>query len=72
MNSIAGYFQILQYHFSYSPWIFLKQINVCVSSIYNDTNKPNFKKLEKIIELLSWSKHSLSNSEKKRMYPCLF
>ncbi len=49
--------------------IFLKQINVCLSSIYNDTSKSNFEKLEKIIKLLSWSKHSLSNSEKNRMYP---
>jgi len=40
--------QVLQFHFSYSSRIFLKQINVCLSSIYNDTNKPNFEKLEKI------------------------
>jgi len=64
--------QVLQFHFSYSSRILLKQINVCLSSIYNDKNKPNFEKLEKIIELLSWSKYFLPNSEKNRIYSCLF
>lgn len=35
----------------------------------NTTNKSHSEKLEKIIELLSWSNHSLSNSEKNGMCP---
>ena len=38
----------------------------------NTTNKSHSEKLEKIIELLSWSNHSLSNLEENSLSACRF